>query len=199
MNLYFKFCGLRTTKTLSGAGRPVLFFKALRRFINAGKRFDGQRKLNGMPNGGYCFEDKRRTRPWLDFLRTTVPAVFCHNSKTIAGGHDSVQHKCAPFPKASTSKSFPSSVAEVFGKIRGIFCLSEAVVSVHTTETNAFRMHSETCGRGIFSRYISQTVEASPLCGHLSVLTSVFPRVESFATFPQPNLKPSTALCVASQ
>ena len=199
MNLYFKFCGLRTTKTLSGAGRAVLFFKALRRFINAGKRFDGQRKLNGMPNGGYCFEDKRRTRPWLDFLRTTVPTVFCHNSKTIAGGHDSVQHKCAPFPEASTSKSFPSSVAEVFGKIRGIFCLPAAVLSDYTAKTNALRMHSTMRVETILTSFPSQSSATSLFRGRLSVLTSAFPRIERFATNPQPNLKPSTALCVASQ
>ena len=199
MSLCLRFCGLKATPSLLGAGGTVLFLKVLRRFINAGKRFDGQRKLKGMSGRDCCFEDKRQTRPWLNFLRITVPTVFCHHSKTIAGGHDSVQHKCAPFPEASTSKSFPSSVAEVFGKIRGIFCLPAAVLSDYTAKTNAFRMHSATCGRGIFSRYISQTVEASPLCGHLSVLTSVFPRIERFKTNPQSHFNPSTALCAASQ
>ncbi len=57
MNLYFKFCGLRTTKTLSGAGRAVLFFKALRRFINAGKpieRFATNPQPNLKPSTALC-------------------------------------------------------------------------------------------------------------------------------------------------
>lgn len=200
MSLYFKFCGLRTTKTPSGAGEAGLLpVEMLRRFINAGKRFDGQRKLNGMPNEDYCFKDKRQNRPWLNFLRITVPTVFCHNSKTIAGGHNFVRQKCALFPEGSTSKSFPSSVAEVFGKIRGIFCLSEAVVSVYTVKANAFRICSATCGESIFSRYISQIIKASSLRGRLPVLTSVFRPLGRFATFPQSHFKPSIALCAVSQ
>jgi hypothetical protein len=37
MSLYSRFCGLETTKTPSGTGEAVLFFKVLRRFFDAEK------------------------------------------------------------------------------------------------------------------------------------------------------------------
>ena len=218
MSLYSRFCGLETTPSLLGAGGTVLFLKVLRRFINAGKRFDGQRKLKGMSGRDCCFEDKRQTRPWLNFPRSTVPTGFCPDSKTITGGCGEnahrgsaidadlqpqtvkrSKHECVPFPETSTSKSLSSSVAEVFGKIQGIFCLSEAVVSVYTAKINAFRTHSATCGESIFSRYVSQIIEASPLHRRLSVLTSVSRPLGRFATNPQSHFNPSTALCAVSQ
>lgn len=213
MNLYFKFCGLETTKTLSGAGRAVLFFKALRRFINAGKRFDGQRKLNGMPNGGYCFEDKRRTRPWLDFLRTTVPTGFCPDSKTITGGFGKDTHRFptndtepqlskikhsnrgyAPLSEAPESKPSRSSIAEISEKFRGLYHPFKATLSMHVDRTDA------TARKGNSSaRYTPQTFTMLLFGRHLSVLTLIRHRFEPFTTNPQSSFKPSTALCAVSQ
>ncbi len=50
MNLYFKFYGLETTKTPSGAGRTMFFFvKVLRRFFDAEKPLE-RFKTNPQPH-----------------------------------------------------------------------------------------------------------------------------------------------------
>ena len=333
MSLYSRFCGLETTKTLSGAGRTMtLLFKVLRRFFNAGRRNNKQRRLNTIqgesvrifekinvlrtvkrifsatksfltlvrrkffgekgkdrsfgepmneqqwalfrddrrfPNSrkgicsrlnlsqnpipaefrrqqkaipypytkhnpalydGFCDQEGRqrhvfisKRRHWFSIagdreFKTRMRSVFRGtNIKTVVGYKESAQrfstdcirvpsptvkrskHECAPFSEVPTSKSLPSSVAGIPGKFRSVFGFSEAVVSVRTTETNAFRMHSATCGGSIFSRYISQTIETSPLRRYLSALTFVSRQIGHFATFQQPHLKPSTALCAVSQ
>ena len=219
MSLYSRGYGSKATKTpLVARERMLLFVKALRRFTEAQRQSNTQEKLNKVRNRSCRFEDGNQACSHSDLPRSSVHAGLRHHSKTIAGGCGGNARRiptidtdlqpqvvkrskceCTLFSEASTSKSFSSSVAEVFGKIRGIFYLSKAVMSVYITQTNAFRMHSATCGESIFSRYISKTIEASSLRRHLSVLASVFRPLGHFETHPQSNLEPSTALCAVSQ
>lgn len=57
MNLCLRFCGLKATPSLLGAGRAVLFFKALRRFFDAEKpieRFATFLQSNFNPSIALC-------------------------------------------------------------------------------------------------------------------------------------------------
>ena len=192
------------------------FVKGLRRFINAGKH--GQRKLKGMPNGSCRFQGKSWFHLHSNLLRSFVRTGFCPDSETITGDFRKDTHRFptndtesqlskirrsnrgyAPLSKALASRPSWSPIVGIAEKTRDVFCLSEAVVSVYTAKTNAFRMHSATCGESIVSRYISQIIVASSLRRHLSASISVFHRLKRFETFSYPHFKPSTALCAASQ
>ena len=204
MSLYSRFCGLETTKKPSGVfGAAVSLVKVLRRFTDARRRSSVREKLNGIWDSCCRFQDKNRIRLHLSLLRNSIRTEYRHHSTTVAGDYGTVRHlqkgKYASFLSKPTSNPLLPSIARIAEKFEGKVCLPAAVVSVRTTETNAFRMHSATCGGSIFSRYISQTIETSPLRRYLSALTFVSRQIGRFATFQQPHLKPSTALCAVSQ
>ena len=204
MSLYFELCGLRTTKTLSGAGRAIVFFvKVLRGFMDARRRSSVREKLNEIWDSFCRFQDKNRIRLHLSLLRNSIRTEYRHHSKTVAGDYGTVRHlqkgKYASFLSKPTSNPLLPSIARIAEKFEGKVCLPAAVVSDYTAKTNALRMHSTMRVETILTSFPSQSSATSLFRGHLSVLTSVFPRIERFKTNPQSHFNPSTALCAALQ
>ena len=112
-----------------------------------------------------------------------------------------LERACTPFSEVPTSKSLPSSVSRIPGKIRSIFGFSEAVLSHHVAQTGICLCICLTARRKriVLIQSPSRTFTIPFLRGYLSVLTSVFRRLGHFTTFLQSSFNPSIALCAASQ